>query len=243
MSPKKPAKSNRRIGLVVDAENCSATLWPRVERALSRVGAIVEVHAVACTTVGRWADQAKAKPFILGAESQGPNAADFALSCLAGRIAGSGRVDDVAILSGDNGFAALFRALDMLGCGTIAVVPVRGGKVAARLVAAAPLSLTIDDSEVQEAGPDQQRHPQRSQLESAVTQVAAELSAPGQEWVPIARLATELAKRGLTGMRGKLAATCRRSDGLEVLEDAEVLAVRPKPSAEIHVLQIGRMVA
>jgi hypothetical protein len=183
---------------------------------------------VACSSIGRWEAVEGARPFLLGSQASGPNAADFALSCLAGRLSASGQYDDIAVLTGDGGFAALLRALALLGSSTTAVVPSRGGRIPARLAGAAPVVLVIPEgkeADAEQAAPVQVisegLDPQQ------VEAVAAVLSGPSREWVALPRLATELAKRGMSGLRGKLASYCRAAAALETEMLGGVIVVRP----------------
>lgn len=222
-----PSPARRRIALVVDAENCGASLWPIARKALERLGDVVSVHAVAVTSICRWSAVPGVQPFLLGPEASGPNAADFALCCLAGRLTASGACDEVAILSGDNGFAALVRALRLLRVGVIAIVPVRAGRVPARLVQAAEVAVALDDRPSAETAAC--AHP--LDLAAEVACLARELSGPAREWVPLTRLACALSQRGIRGLRGKLIAACQKAEGLEWDGAEGTLRVRPRCGA------------
>ena len=61
-----------------------------------------------------------------GKDVTGPNAADFLLAFDAGRLRASSDADQFVIVSGDDGFAPLIKALQLSGKATSIIVPTCG---------------------------------------------------------------------------------------------------------------------
>jgi hypothetical protein len=115
-----------RLAVLIDAENVSVDLWPQIHRLLKLLGEPIVMRAYTCAKPGRWQAISGIEVIDGGKDVTGPNAADFLLAFDAGRLRASSDADQYVIVSGDDGFAPLIKALQLSGKATSIIVPTCG---------------------------------------------------------------------------------------------------------------------
>jgi len=202
-----------RLAVLIDAENVPVSLWPAIRQRLPRLGRPVLVRAYACGGAPGWGRADGVEVVDAGAAARAANAADFLLAFDAGRVRESGAVDGFVLVSGDDGFAAMVKALAESGAAVHVIIPAIGETYGRRLACHADVCLLVAPP----AGPDTAERaggaPQT--LEARFAEVFRGCGADGEGWVPLSVLGGALKAAGVA-FPGKLGALAAAMPGFEV---------------------------
>jgi hypothetical protein len=138
-------------------------------------------------------------------------------------MAAEGHVDGFALLTGDDGFAAVAHGLKMRGASVYALIPFNGGPVARRLVAMADVAVLVPMPPPLKqvvAGPP------NNDLQHQFLCALAQCKADDGGWVLMGELGTQLKAAGVKRPRGKLSLVARQTSGVEWRWKAAELQVR-----------------
>jgi len=214
-----------KLAVLIDAENISHTLWPKITDIANRLGKPVIVRAYTCHPNG-WASEPDVE-IIDGAPTGGRNAADFILAMDAARLVDRRKVRHFLLVSGDDGFSAIAAELRRSGARSVhaAITPaLAGGK--SRLAAAADLAILLP------AEPDPATNAQPTPKPAATKKAPIGWSADNIEiamlrcprddegWTTMSRLGSAFAVMGIIPpKKGSLAARVRRQGRFEISPD------------------------
>jgi hypothetical protein len=137
-----------RLAVLIDAENVSVDLWPRIYRLLELLGKPAVIRAYTCAKPGKWGSISGIEVIDGGKDVTGPNAADFVLAFDAGRLSVSNETDRFVIVSGDDGFAPLIKALQLSGKATSIVVPTCGSIGDRKSVRVADVTMLVPQTRI-----------------------------------------------------------------------------------------------
>jgi hypothetical protein len=137
-----------RLAVLIDAENVSADLWPQILRLLRVLGEPTVVRAYTCGQPGKWKSISVVEVIDGGKDVAGTNAADFLLAFDAGRLAVSNDADQFVIVSGDDGFAPLIKALQLSGKTTSIIVPASGSIGDRKSVKVADVTILVPQARI-----------------------------------------------------------------------------------------------
>ncbi|HYD64770.1 NYN domain-containing protein [Azospirillum sp.] len=202
-----------RLAVLIDAENVPVSLWPAIRRRLPRLGRPVLVRAYACGGAPGWGFADGVEVVDAGAAARAPNAVDFLLAFDAGRIRESGAVDGFVLVSGDDGFAAMVKALAESGAAVHVIVPAIGETYGRRLARHADVCLLVAPPADPVATERADGAPQT--LEARFAEVFRGCGADGEGWVPLSVLGAALKAAGVA-FPGKLGALVSAMPGFEV---------------------------
>jgi hypothetical protein len=221
-----------RLAVLIDAENVSVDLWPQIHRLLRLLGEPVVMRAYTCAKPGRWLSIPGIEVIDGGKDITGPNAADFLLAFDAGRLIVSSDADQFVIVSGDDGFAPLIKALQLAGKATSIIVPTCGFfgdrksvKVAdvtmlipQYRIAVEPDNVSKPDAKPSNGGIDDRKDRLTDNQKTVIRNTVEDLGRSPDGWALLHEVGQDLAAKKAMKLPGKLSILLASLDFIEVRE-------------------------
>jgi hypothetical protein len=231
-----------RLAVLIDAENVSVDLWPEILRRLRLLGEPVVMRAYTCAKPGRWQSISGIEVINGGKDVTGPKAADFLLAFDAGRLAVSNDADQFVIVSGDDGFAPLIKALQLSGKTTSIIVPTCGSigdrksvKVADVTMLIPQYRITVESNNVPQPasqpvsqsasqakakssndGIDDRKNHLTNNQKTAIRNTINDLSKLSDGWVLLTKVGQEISAKKAIKVPGKLSTLLASLDFIEI---------------------------
>jgi hypothetical protein len=222
------------LAILIDGENVSAACWPRALAIAKRFGVPAIVRAYFChpPTPG-WS--AAGIEIVDGRPADGPNAADFLMAMDAAVMAAERQVTAFALLTGDDGFAAVAQGLQRRGAFVVALIPFNGCGIPKRLARTADLSVLVPlpvaavpapRIEAAAAPPNGGAHADNwtDLVRAALTHCAGD----DDGWTDLSALGSILKKSTVKAPKGKLSVIIREVSGVEIRGAGTKIQVRPQ---------------
>lgn len=223
-----------RLAVLIDAENVSVNLWPQIYRLLRLLGEPIVMRAYTCAKPGRWQSIAGIEVINGGKDVTGPNAADFLLAFDAGRLRASSDADQFVIVSGDDGFAPLIKALQLSGKATSIIVPTCGSIGDRKSVKVADVTMLVpqnriavepnntvqpasqSNAEASNGGTDDRKNRLTLSQLTAIRNAVEDLGESPDGWVFLNEVGQDLAAKKAVKLPGKLSTLLASLDFIEI---------------------------
>jgi hypothetical protein len=219
-----------RLAVLIDAENVSVDLWPRIYRLLELLGKPAVIRAYTCAKPGKWGSISGIEVIDGGKDVTGPNAADFLLAFDAGRLCASNETDRFVIVSGDDGFAPLIKALQLSGKATSIVVPTCGSIGDRKSVRVADVTMLVPQARMAmpcegapqgaaksiNGGADDRKDCLSDDEKTILRDTVEYLGRSSDGWATIAQIGNELLGKRAMKLPGKLSTLLASLDFLEI---------------------------
>jgi NYN domain len=223
-----------RLAVLIDAENVSVDLWPHILRLLRLLGEPVVMRAYTCAKPGRWQSISGIEVIDGGKDVTGPNAADFLLAFDAGRLVVSNDADQFVIVSGDDGFAPLIKALQLSGKATSIIVPTCGSIGDRKSVKVADVTMLIPQyriavepnnasqpvsqakAKASNGGIDDRKDRLTDSQKTAIRNTVEDLGRSPDGWVLLNEVGQDLSAKKAIKLPGKLSTLLASLDFIEI---------------------------
>ena len=223
-----------RLAVLIDAENVSVELWPHIHRLLRLLGEPIVMRAYTCAKPGRWQAISGIEVVDGGKDVTGPNAADFLLAFDAGRLRASSDADQFVIVSGDDGFAPLIKALQLSGKATSIIVPTCGSIGDRKSVKVADVTMLVpqnriavepnntaqpasqSNAEASNGGTDDRKNRLTLSQLTAIRNAVEDLGESPDGWVLLNEVGQDLAAKKAVKLPGKLSTLLASLDFIEI---------------------------
>ena len=223
-----------RLAVLIDAENVSVDLWPQIHRLLRLLGEPIVMRAYTCAKPGRWQAISGIEVIDGGKDVTGPNAADFLLAFYAGRLRATSDADQYVIVSGDDGFAPLIKALQLSGKATSIIVPTCGSIGDRKSVKVADVTMLVpqyriaaepnnasqptaqSNAKPSNGGIDDRKDRLTLSQKTAIRNAVEDLGESPDGWVLLNEVGQDLAAKKAVKLPGKLSTSLASLDFIEI---------------------------
>ena len=188
------------------------------------------MRAYTCAKPGRWQAISGIEVIDGGKDVTGPNAADFLLAFDAGRLRASSDADQYVIVSGDDGFAPLIKALQLSGKATSIIVPTCGSIGDRKSVKVADVTMLVPQYRIvaepnnaaqptakpSNGGIDDRKDRLTLSQKTAIRNAVEDLGESPDGWVLLNEVGQDLAAKKAVKLPGKLSTLLASLDFIEI---------------------------
>jgi hypothetical protein len=209
----------------------TSDLWPQILRLLRLLGEPIVMRAYTCANPGRWQSISGIEVIDGGKDVTGPNAADFLLAFDAGRLRASNNADQFVIVSGDDGFAPIIKALQLSGKATSIIVPACGPIGDRKSVKVADVTMLVPQARIavpvllgnasppdvksSNGGTDDHKNHLTDSQKTAIRNVVEDLCKSADGWASLNAIGQDLSAKKAMKLPGKLSTILASLDFIE----------------------------